>query len=90
MDSKNNLIMINIHSSMYSLRGILTADSGEELYKMDRDELREVCGIKDGIRIFSHLQRDRAQVKIDLCCDTYHLYRLLGKLDLLTVKVNLK
>jgi hypothetical protein len=44
-----------------SALGKLIADSGEEVYKMDRDELRETCGIRDGIRLYGHLQRDRAQ-----------------------------
>ena len=39
-------------------------ESGEELYKMSRDELRETCGISEGIRLYSLLQRDRKEVNL--------------------------
>ena len=46
----------------FSLVGILFANSGKALYKMDRDDLRDICGTKESVRLFSHLQKDRAQV----------------------------
>lgn len=49
---------------IYSLIGTLVVNSGEELYKMDRDELRDLCGGRDGVRIYSQLQKDRPEVKI--------------------------
>ncbi|XP_041378975.1 sarcoplasmic reticulum histidine-rich calcium-binding protein-like [Gigantopelta aegis] len=48
-------------TSTRSLVGILSADSGKALYKMDRDDLRDICGTKESVRLFSHLQKDRAK-----------------------------
>ena len=36
--------------------------SAEKLYQMSRDELRDLCGVGDGVRLFSQLQKDKAQV----------------------------
>ena len=72
--------------------GKLVVESGEELYKMDRNELRDICGIREGTTLYSLLQRDRAQVKannvrmIPLSC--HFEYRLLRRLVLLTIRVN--
>ena len=43
---------------------MLVVRSAEELYKMEREELRDICGAKDGIRLFSQLQKDRAEVML--------------------------
>ena len=34
---------------------------GQQLYTMDREALRDVCGAADGIRLYSQLQKDREQ-----------------------------
>ena len=36
--------------------------SADKLYEMSRDELRDLCGVGDGVRLFSQLQKDKAQV----------------------------
>ena len=37
---------------------------GEQVYKLSRDELKEMVGSNIGIRLFSQLQRDRSRVRI--------------------------
>ena len=37
---------------------------GEQVYKLSRDDLKEMVGANIGIRLFSQLQRDRARVRI--------------------------
>lgn len=40
----------------------LSVTLGKQLYKMNRDDLRETCGFGEGTRLFSHLQRDKPKV----------------------------
>ena len=40
--------------------------SADKLYEMSRDEFCDLCGVGDGVRLFSQLQKDKAQVIIGL------------------------
>ena len=51
-----------MHTTACSSADKVNVTSGEDLYRMDRDELRNVCGVGDGVRLFSQLQKDKAQV----------------------------
>ena len=45
----------------------LSLYSGEELYEMSQGHLRDLCGFSEGVRLYTQLQRDKAQVcNIDL------------------------
>ena len=35
--------------------------NGQQLYSMEREALRDMCGAADGVRLYSQLQKDRAQ-----------------------------
>ena len=60
-------LCISILCSYISCIGKIKVKTGEELYKMSRDDLRENCGMMEGIRLFSLLQRDRKEVHNTKC-----------------------
>ena len=37
---------------------------GEQMYKLNRDELKEMFGAGNGIRLYSQLQKDKARVRL--------------------------
>ena len=41
--------------------------TGRQLYRLNRDELRDMCGFGEGTRLYSHLQRDKAKVLCIYC-----------------------
>ena len=59
---KVNIVYASLSLYMISCIGKIKVKTGEELYKMSRDDLRENCGMMEGIRLFSLLQRDRKEV----------------------------
>ena len=38
--------------------------AGKDLYEMNREALKEMFGMSDGTRLFSHLQKDKARVSM--------------------------
>ena len=42
----------------------VTVKTGRLLYRMTRDDMRDMCGFGEGTRLFSHLQRDKPKVLI--------------------------
>ena len=49
-------------SHVYSVADNVRCVIGEQVYKLSRDEVKEMVGANIGIRLFSQLQRDRARV----------------------------
>ena len=58
-----NLILL-LRNTVSSCVDKITCSSGSQLYQMSREELREMCGVSDGIRLFSHLQKDKSKVRM--------------------------
>ncbi len=64
-------VILKLSTTIYNIYnscvGKIEVNSGEELYKMSRDELRDCCGVMEGIRLYSLLQRDRKEVCNNNC-----------------------
>ncbi len=48
--------------------------SGNNLYEKSRDELKNVFGMSDGTRLFSHMQKDKARVRWSEQEQCYRIY----------------
>jgi len=68
---------VGIFNTICSCADKVNCIRGGQLYQMTRDELREMCGVSDGIRLFSHLQKDKSKVRIVL-----HDYQVQVKFSL--------
>ena len=61
------------HVSLFSCADKVNCSQGSQLYQMSREQLREVCGVSDGIRLFSQLQKDKSKV-CRFTVEALHLY----------------
>ena len=62
------------HVSLFSCADKVNCSQGSQLYQMSREQLREVCGVSDGIRLFSQLQKDKSKVCRFTVEEALHLY----------------
>ena len=44
----------------------VACNSGQGLYEMGREEMKNMFGAGDGIRLFSQLQKDKSRVCVDI------------------------
>ena len=52
------------HVLLFSCADKINCSEGSQLYRMSREQFRDVCGVSDGIRLFSQLQKDKPKVII--------------------------
>ena len=66
-DENKDVVFWCEHALLFSCADKINCSEGSQLYWMSREQLRDVCGVSDGIRLFSQLQKDKP--KVIICAD---------------------